>query len=184
MTMVYLSLESPEFMEGVRTVQGGNSDLDDLFEQEQIRKCPPAPLDQGTVARFEQVIGRFNQMEEEAHTLTWYIMASQRTDSREALAQARYSELKQHLVRLLQLSTCFTTWIGSLDVEALIAPLQWQPHMRLPYARGRYAHLTLLVPSKEEKVQRSFAKEKDCSLSNTPGFSPSGGAAYPSLAGT
>jgi hypothetical protein len=100
MTVVFPSLESPEFEEGFRAVERAIAALHDLFEQEQIGQSPTEPLKQRTIERFEQVIERFNQVEEEAHTLTWYLTAFRRTNSRDALAQARFSELEPHLVRL------------------------------------------------------------------------------------
>jgi pepF/M3 family oligoendopeptidase len=50
-----------------------------------------------------------------------YLDSSVTTDSRNTLAQARKSEFQQQLVTVSQLFTRFTAWIGSLDVEALIA---------------------------------------------------------------
>ena len=43
------------------------------------------------------------------------------TDSRDTLAQAKWSELQQIFVRLSLLGTRFTAWLGSLEVEALLA---------------------------------------------------------------
>ncbi len=143
MTVVYPGLESPEFAEGFRAVQAAIAALHDLFEHEQIGQCPPAPLEHSTIERFERVIARFNQVQEDGHKLTWYLTAFRRTNSRDALAQARYSEWEQHLVRLAQLSTRFTAWIGSLDVEELIAqsPVAAAHAFALREAKVRAAHL-------------------------------------------
>ncbi len=121
MTVVYPSLDSVEFAEGFRAVQAAIASLKDLFDREQIGQCPPAPLERAIIERFERVIQRFNEVVEETNTLSRYIAAFRSTDSRNAQAQARYSELQQDLVLLSQLSTRLTAWIGSLDVEGLMA---------------------------------------------------------------
>ena len=91
-----------------------------LFDQEHIGKHDPQPLDDATAQTFERVIERYNAVLAEYRTLSAYIHAFVSTDSRDNLAQAKYSELQGHSVKLYQLGTRFTAWIGSLDVEGLI----------------------------------------------------------------
>jgi len=57
----------------------------------------------------------------ENKTLNTYISCFVTTNTLDTLAQARMSELQQASVVLAQLGTRFTAWIGSLDVETLIA---------------------------------------------------------------
>jgi pepF/M3 family oligoendopeptidase len=149
MTVIYPGLESDEFAQGFRTLQADIAALKGLFDAEQIAQCPPAPLEQSVVARFERVIQRLNAVLTEMHTLSRYILAFRATDSRNALAQARYSELEHHLMLLDQLSTRFTAWIGSLDVEALIAasPVAEAHAFALCQAKLRAAHL--MTPAEE-----------------------------------
>lgn len=149
MTVVYPGLESPEFAAGFRAVQAAIESLKDLFDAGQIDGGPAIPVDQALVERFERVIQRLNAVLADAHTLGRYLAAFRSTDSRNALAQARYSELEQHLVLLTQLSTRFTAWIGSLDVEALIAQsaLAAAHAFALRQARLRAAHL--MTPAEE-----------------------------------
>jgi pepF/M3 family oligoendopeptidase len=70
---------------------------------------------------FEQVVDRYNAFLERVGTMRAFISGFVSTNSRDDLAQARSSELRQQLVRLRQLDTRLTAWIGGLDVEALIA---------------------------------------------------------------
>jgi pepF/M3 family oligoendopeptidase len=94
--------------------------LTTLFDQEHIGKRDPQPLDDVTVQTFERVIEHYNTVLAEYRTLSAYIHAFVSTDSRDNLAQAKYSELQGHSVKLYQLGTRFTAWIGSLDIEGLI----------------------------------------------------------------
>ncbi|HEY1386896.1 MAG TPA: M3 family oligoendopeptidase [Ktedonobacterales bacterium] len=120
MTAVFPSLESPEFAAGFQTVSDDIAALGTLFDEEHVGKRDPQPLDDVTVRAFERVIERYNAVLAAYRTLSAYIHAFVSTDSRDNLAQAKYSELQAHSVKLYQLGTRFTAWIGSLDVEGLI----------------------------------------------------------------
>jgi len=121
MTPIFPSLESAEFAQGFGEVASEIEALAALFDQEGIAKQQPAALAPATIAAFERVTDHLNDTLDRFRTMSAYITAFVTTDSRDTLAQARYSELQQHAVRLAQLGTRFTAWIGSLDVEALIA---------------------------------------------------------------
>ncbi len=120
MTVIYPGLASPEFAAGFQSVTDAIGGLTTLFDQEHIGKRDPQPLDDATVQTFERVMKRYNAVLAEYRTLSAYIHAFVSTDSRDNLAQAKYSELQGHSVKLYQLGTRFTAWIGSLDVEGLI----------------------------------------------------------------
>jgi len=120
-TAVYPSLDSPEFAAGFDAVVQAIADLEALFNQHGIFLRDPAPLDEATVAAAESVIERYNAVLKEFHTLGSYIHSFVSTDSRNTLAQARQSELQQQGLRLSLLGTRGTAWIGTLDVEGLIA---------------------------------------------------------------
>ncbi len=149
MTVVYPGLESSEFADGFLHVQAEIGALSKLFDTEEIEQQPPASMDPATVAHFERVIERLNTVLTETQTLSRYIAAFRNTDSHNATAQARWSELEQHLVVLSQLSTRFTAWIGSLDVEALIAQssVAAEHAFALRQAKQHAAHL--MSPAEE-----------------------------------
>src|SRR5205085_9404413 len=67
------------------------------------------------------VIGSLNEVLAARQTLMAYVQGFVTTNSRDDLAQAKRSELELQGVRLTQLVTRFTAWIGGLDVPALIA---------------------------------------------------------------
>ena len=120
MTSIFPSLQSPEFAEGFQAVIDKINAMSDLFDKYQVARREPAPLDDETTRAVEDVIGHYNAVSEAVSTLTAYIHCFVTTNSRDNLAQARLSELQGHTVKLSQLGTRFTAWIGSLDVEELI----------------------------------------------------------------
>lgn len=150
MTVVYPSLESAEFEEGFQSALRAIDDLVALAEAHGIQKRDPAPLGDETIQAFEIVTERLNQVFDQVHTLGAYIMSFIATDSRNELAQARYSELEQHELKLSVLGTRFTAWVGSMDVEALIArsPLAAEHAFMLRKAKEEAAHL--MGPAEEE----------------------------------
>ena len=123
--------------------------LAELFDAHDVGQREPAPLDGATIQAVETVLTRYNAVLEAAGTLSAYIHAFVSTDSRDQVAQARRSEFQQHAVRLAQLGTRFTAWIGSLDVEELIArsEVAREHAYMLRRARERAAHL--MSPAEE-----------------------------------
>ena len=120
MTVIYPSLESAQFEQGFQAAIHSITQLSALFDSNHIDLRDATPLDDETVHTADTIIERLNAVLKEAHTLVAYINGYVTTDSRNDAAQARLSELQQHLARLSQLDTRFTDWIGALDVEGLI----------------------------------------------------------------
>lgn len=148
MTVVYPSLKSPEFDEGFRSVVEEISALTALFDKYQIgeqqgQQGQQSALDDQTVGRFDDVINHYNQVLDKTHTLSAYIESFVSTNSRDDTAQAKLSELQQHTVRLSQLGTRLTAWIGSLDIDTLItlSPIAKAHEYMLRRARIRSTHL-------------------------------------------
>jgi pepF/M3 family oligoendopeptidase len=150
MTVVYPSMASPAFAQGFQDVIDAIAALSALFDQHGINQRPPATVDDATVRTFETVTQQYNALLEQVQTLSAYIAAFVSTNSRDDLAQARQSELRQHLVKLSLLGTRFTAWIGSLDVEQLIAasPIARDHAFALRQTRIRAEHL--MSPAEEE----------------------------------
>lgn len=121
MTVVFPSMDSPEFAAGFRSVAEEISTLATLFDEAHVDKQDSLPLDDAIVQTFERVVSQYNTVLDHYRTLSAYIHSFVSTDSRDNLAQAKYSELQGVSVKLYQLGTRFTAWVGSLDVEALVA---------------------------------------------------------------
>lgn len=124
MTVVYPSLESKEFESGFAATIQAIDKLVELFDQKRIARRDPVPLDAASVANFEAAVAALNDVLDRTRTLGAYISSFVSTDSRNNLAQSKLSEFQQETLKLQFLSTRFTAWIGSLDVDALIAASQ------------------------------------------------------------
>lgn len=120
MSVVFPSLDSPAFAAGFQRVADDIAALGALFDELNVQKAPSAAVDDETARAVETAIERFNAVLAETQTLGAYISAFVSTNSRDNLAQARQSELQQQTVKLSQLATRFTAWVGSLDVDELI----------------------------------------------------------------
>ncbi len=121
MSVVYPGLESPEFTQAFTNVVNSINDLSTLFDVHDIKEQATLVVNAATVSTFETILAHYNEVADVIRTVAVYISCIVSTDSRNDLAQAKMSELRQSLVLSSQLSTRFTAWIGSLDVEALIA---------------------------------------------------------------
>ena len=146
---VYPGLESAEFQKGFQSVLDAIDQLIELFDLHHISRQEPAPLDEGTIEVFEEVTEHYNAVLRQTDTLDSYIYGFVSTDSRNQVAQARDSKLRQKTMHLSLLGTRFTAWMGSLDVEALIerSPLAREHAFVLRKAQRRAAHL--MTPSEE-----------------------------------
>jgi pepF/M3 family oligoendopeptidase len=121
MTPVYPGLQSSEFEQGFAQGVQDINELAELFDLHFIMEQSPIVVDTSVVRTFEMITERYNTVLDATRTLSTYISCFVTTNSQDDLAQAKMSELQLSLVRLSQLGTRFTAWIGSLDVEALIA---------------------------------------------------------------
>lgn len=121
MTSVFPGLESPEFVRGAADNNAAISRLVQLFDKHAVGEQPEAPLDGRTVQAFDAVLAEYNAVFEQTRTVATYIRCFVDTDTRNTIAQARLSELQRSMVALTKLGTRFIAWVGSLDVDALIA---------------------------------------------------------------
>ena len=93
LTAVYPSLESDEFNAGFNALLSQIDDLTAYFDAHGIDRVETAVIDADTVATFETVIERFNVLLDDAYTLHAFINGHITTDSRNAVAQAKYSKM-------------------------------------------------------------------------------------------
>ncbi len=168
MTVVYPSLESPEFATGFEEVIRQIDDLVQLFDAHDVGQRVAAPLDDGTVTTFEEVTNQLNRLLERIETLNAYIAAFVTTDSRNSLAQAKASELQQRQVKVAQLGTRYAAWIGSLDLPALIERSTMAREHAFPLEQLQVRAQHLMSPQEE-----ALAAE----------LRPSGGSAWSRLQG-
>ena len=146
---LYPGLDSPEFREAWDALVRAIDDLVALFDRHGVnrRESPPPPSE--TVNAFEEVLTRYNEVLREEHTLGAYINSFLTTDSRDARAQAAWSEFQQRTMPLSQLSTRLIAWIGSLDTDGLLerSPVAREHEFAVRRAREWAAHL--MSPAEE-----------------------------------
>jgi pepF/M3 family oligoendopeptidase len=156
MTPIYPSLESSEFDQAFTGVVRQIDELGAFFDAEHIGGAEgtgeetQAPLaDEQTTGKLERALDRLNATIQAYRTLSAYIGAFVTTNTRDALAQARYSELQRHSARLAQLTTRFTAWVGSLEVEALIARSEMARAHAFALRKAKTSAAHLMSPSEE-----------------------------------
>ena len=120
MSVVYPSLESPEFEQAFGECTQKIAQLNQLFAEHHVHMQDKITINDTLVQLFETVVQQYNAVLEQVRTITVYISCFVNTNSHDYLAQAKMSELQKHTAVLSQLGARFTAWIGSFDVEALI----------------------------------------------------------------
>lgn len=148
-TAVYPSLESAEFEAGFQNSLQAIADLIQLFDEHGINRLESVPPNTAVLPIAETILTQFNQTLEPITTLIAYLQGHITTDSRNTLAQAKFSELQQKLAHLSMLGTRLTAWLGSLDVAALIAssPIAQAHAYTLHRAKQEATHL--MSPAEE-----------------------------------
>ena len=149
LTTIYPGIDSTAFTNDFSRVIDDIDQLAQLFDAYSIGEQPAAALNDQTVQAFDVVIVRYNGLLEVSRTLSAYLVCLVSTNSQDTQAQAKLSELQQSSVLLAQLGTRLTAWIGSLDVENLIArsSLANDHAFMLRKAKIRAAHL--MTPGEE-----------------------------------
>ncbi|CAA9546383.1 MAG: Oligoendopeptidase F [uncultured Thermomicrobiales bacterium] len=118
MTTIYPSVESPEFTQAVAGLEGQIAALE---KQAEDLPAGNGTIDDATVTRFEAIVGALDEALGLAMLSEAFVYGFIATNSRDAAAQAKESELRQLFSRMSKIETRLTAWVGSLDGEALIA---------------------------------------------------------------
>ncbi len=121
MTAVYPSLNSPEFDQGFAHFAQQVLELTELFDTLHITDRPTQQMDETTVQTFETATTHYNVVLESSATMVAYLSCFVTTNTQDTLAQARYNECQQQVEKLSLLEKRYVAWIGSLDVQALLA---------------------------------------------------------------
>ncbi|MGI9254450.1 MAG: M3 family metallopeptidase, partial [Thermomicrobiales bacterium] len=121
MSVVYPSLDSPEFAAGMSESLRSIDELAALFDAEGIGESRKSAGNDAPVALFERALSLLNQTLERFGIDMSYVYGFTSTNSRDELAQSLQSELRIAGVTLSKLSSRWTAWIGQQDVEGLIA---------------------------------------------------------------
>jgi pepF/M3 family oligoendopeptidase len=151
MAPVFPGLDSPEFAAAFAHAVEAISALERLFDSERIGDGAADAAGDDVAARFERVANGYNALIEELRTVGTYVHCFVAVDSRNAEAQARLSEIQQHGVTVSKLGTRLTAWLGSLDVEGLIAGSSVAEAHAFPLRRAKRS-AEHLMPLPEEAL--------------------------------
>jgi pepF/M3 family oligoendopeptidase len=121
MSTIYPSLDSPEFAAAFDAVLDGIDALAALYDARGVRRRADGTVDAALAAAVDEVLTRTNEFYRQYETVEAYIYAFVTTEATNELAQARASTLRTKAVALAQLEARLTAWLGTLDVDALLA---------------------------------------------------------------
>jgi pepF/M3 family oligoendopeptidase len=120
MTPVFPALDSEEFTRAVEALERELGELVALVDDRSIRKTSDPSITDEVVTVFDDAMTRFNDIGDRVREVQAYVQSFVTTEAHNDAAQARMSELQMMLVGMSKISTRFTAWTGSLDVETLI----------------------------------------------------------------
>lgn len=150
LTNIFPGLETAPFQESVAALKRDLTKLEAVFDAGEImlRATPPA-LDATTIERFETALAQLNEVSTHFHLLRTHLLSHISTDSRNTAAQQRLSELQQQQMRRQKLQTRFTAWIGSLDVDGLLARSELAREHSFALRKARVTAEHLMSPTEE-----------------------------------
>ncbi|HEX9037027.1 MAG TPA: M3 family oligoendopeptidase [Ktedonobacterales bacterium] len=147
---VFPSLESSEFATGFEEVVARVDALVACFDEVGVDRLESPPVVDGAlISAVERVINGMNETIGAYRTLSSYIYSYVVTDTRNAAAQARQSEAQRQSVRLAQLRARFTAWLGSFDVDAVIAGSTLASEHGFALREARTLSTHLMAPAEE-----------------------------------
>lgn len=149
MAIVFPDLESDQFVTTFDSILEEIESLKIQLDQWQIDKQASVEVNAETVQRFETLTNRFNTLYKKASTLTSYLHCRISTNSKDDAAMARLSRLRRALATLSLLGTRYTAWLGSLDVEALIAQSELAEEHSHALRRAKVSATHLMSPVEE-----------------------------------
>ncbi|MBA3337076.1 MAG: M3 family oligoendopeptidase, partial [Chloroflexia bacterium] len=152
MSVIYPSLDSPEFAEGFAALGDSVNALERLFGEWHVERRAISTVEANAITAFETITAQLNETLTAFQTMGAYLTGFVAVDSRDNAAQARQSELRQLGAKLSILETRYTAWVGSLDAETLIAQSELAEAHAFTVRQLRVAAQHLLSLKEEELV--------------------------------
>ena len=139
---VFPALDSHEFADAFATLLNDLSSLDEVLAGD-------AHIDSDPQVMLDDVLTRLNDVSGRQEVIWAYLYGLITTDSRNDLAQSRFSELQARSVSLEKVLTRLDAWLAGQDIKALIAgsPVAGEHAYFLHRAVARSAHL--MSPAEE-----------------------------------
>ena len=120
-TDVFASLGDRAFVASLEEVAADTARLLALYDRHDVGRAQAHAPTAAEVAAFDEVLAATNRLEARLDVLRAFVHAYLTTDSTDAAAQARSSELDRTSAALRQLSARFTAWVAALGADALAA---------------------------------------------------------------
>lgn len=120
LSALFPGLDSPEFAEGFDRLLSGIEDLVELFDEVGVCAASASRSEAVPLVDFERVLNALNDVSQRLESMGSYLYGCISTDSRNELAQARFSQFQERAVALDKLQTRFTAWVGTLPIEELV----------------------------------------------------------------
>jgi pepF/M3 family oligoendopeptidase len=120
-TSFFPSLDSPQFASAFDGLAEAIDAFAKRFDEAGIRAASSPFVDGATATIFDELLTRSNEIAESMRLVRGYVHSLITTDAHDDEAQARNSELQLLGVELDKLGKRYAAWVGSLDVDELIA---------------------------------------------------------------
>jgi pepF/M3 family oligoendopeptidase len=120
LSALFPGLDSPEFAEGFDRLLSSIDHLAHLFDDVGITATSTSSFETAPLADFERVLNALNDVSQQLESMGSFLYGCISTDSRNELAQARFSQFQERAVALDKLQTRFTAWVGTLPIDELI----------------------------------------------------------------
>jgi oligoendopeptidase F len=146
LTPFYPSIESPEFGSDFDIVLAGLDELRILFDHHAVGG---EDGEEPEAQAFEEVLAAFNSLLERIQELSAYLYMHVSTDSYDETAQARHSEFQSRTILLKKLSVRFTSWIGRLDLERILADSDLAREHEFMLRKAKIQARHLMAPGEE-----------------------------------
>ena len=111
--------ESPELRAALDGIARDTASLETIFDRRGVGSLDADGAD--LVAAFEEVVTAYNRLLDDAGRIHGYLFCLVAADVRDEAAQRASGEWRQLKSGLARLAPRFTTWVGSLDIDALSA---------------------------------------------------------------
>jgi pepF/M3 family oligoendopeptidase len=161
---VFPGPESEKYQTAFDAISRGTGELEALFDRHGVGAGESAS-DRAEASVVADIIGGYNTLLDRAAVLAGYLYCLTAADVRDETAQSAASEWRILEARLAALAPRFTSWIGTLDLEAATASDMVREH--LPALRRMRAAAAYLMEPGQEALAAALG--------------PTGGAAWLAL---
>jgi oligoendopeptidase F len=120
LSALFPGLDSPEFAEGFDLLVSGIDDLVNLFDEIGVSSASARSSEIVPLNDFERVLNALNDVTQRLDSMGSYLYGSISTESRNEVAQVRFSQFQERAVALDKLQTRFTAWLGTQPIEELV----------------------------------------------------------------